>query len=98
MNESITQESTALHPYLDRLQKRALAVGILGLLATAVLNVNNVRDIHSDARHGKMTLAVGTSPQTRFGEELLFHLALFAKVDLGLEGVNLLGQLSGNLI
>lgn len=29
-----------------------------GLLATAVLNVNNVRDIESDARNGKITLAV----------------------------------------
>ena len=35
MNESITQESSALHPYLDNLQKRALVVGILGLIATA---------------------------------------------------------------
>ena len=35
MNESITQESSALHPYLENLQKRALVVGILGLIATA---------------------------------------------------------------
>ena len=35
MNESITQESSALHPYFDNLQKRALVVGILGLIATA---------------------------------------------------------------
>ncbi|MDG4813639.1 UbiA family prenyltransferase, partial [Hydrogenovibrio sp. 3SP14C1] len=40
--------------------------------ATAVLNVNNVRDIHSDARHGKMTLAV------RLGKRraVLYHWAL----------------------
>lgn len=35
MNESITQESTALHPYLDSLQRRALIVGVIGLIATA---------------------------------------------------------------
>ena len=29
-----------------------------GLLATAVLNINNVRDIETDAASGKITLAV----------------------------------------
>jgi 1,4-dihydroxy-2-naphthoate octaprenyltransferase len=40
-----------------------------GLLATAVLNINNVRDIETDAASGKITLAVrlgatGPSPIT----------------------------------
>ncbi|MFB9868909.1 1,4-dihydroxy-2-naphthoate polyprenyltransferase [Vreelandella sulfidaeris] len=35
-----------------------LPAATCGLLATAVLNVNNVRDIESDARNGKITLAV----------------------------------------
>ncbi|EHJ94719.1 1,4-dihydroxy-2-naphthoate polyprenyltransferase [Vreelandella boliviensis] len=35
-----------------------LPAAACGLLATAVLNVNNVRDIESDARNGKITLAV----------------------------------------
>ncbi|BBI71702.2 hypothetical protein HAALTHF_15310n [Vreelandella aquamarina] len=49
-----------------------LPAAVCGLLATAVLNVNNVRDIHSDARHGKMTLAV------RLGKRraVLYHWAL----------------------
>ncbi|MCE7518614.1 1,4-dihydroxy-2-naphthoate polyprenyltransferase [Vreelandella titanicae] len=35
-----------------------LPAAACGLLATAVLNVNNVRDIESDARNGKITVAV----------------------------------------
>lgn len=35
-----------------------LPAASFGLLATAVLNVNNVRDIESDAANGKITLAV----------------------------------------
>ncbi|MCP1315228.1 1,4-dihydroxy-2-naphthoate octaprenyltransferase, partial [Halomonas sp. 707D7] len=35
-----------------------LPAAVCGLLCTAVLNVNNVRDIESDARNGKITLAV----------------------------------------
>lgn len=35
-----------------------LPAAACGLLATAVLNVNNVRDIESDERNGKITLAV----------------------------------------
>jgi hypothetical protein len=36
MNDSIYEESTALHPYLDTLQQRALIVGVLGIVATIV--------------------------------------------------------------
>ena len=36
MNESITQQSAALHPYLDNLQRYALVVGLVGLAATVV--------------------------------------------------------------
>jgi len=32
MNESITQESAALHPYIDSLQRRALIVGIIFMI------------------------------------------------------------------
>ncbi|WP_114194770.1 1,4-dihydroxy-2-naphthoate polyprenyltransferase [Edaphovirga cremea] len=35
-----------------------------GLLATAVLNINNLRDIENDQRNGKNTLAVRLGPQT----------------------------------
>lgn len=35
-----------------------------GLLATAVLNINNLRDIENDERNGKNTLAVRLGPQT----------------------------------
>lgn len=44
-----------------------LPAAACGLLATAVLNVNNVRDIESDARNGKITLAV------RLGRENAIH-------------------------
>lgn len=47
--------------YLYTQQLNGLALlpaAACGLLATAVLNVNNVRDIESDARNGKITLAV----------------------------------------
>ncbi|AVI62252.1 1,4-dihydroxy-2-naphthoate polyprenyltransferase [Halomonas sp. GFAJ-1] len=49
-----------------------LPAATCGLLATAVLNVNNVRDIESDARCDKITLAV------RLGREgaILYHWAL----------------------
>jgi 1,4-dihydroxy-2-naphthoate octaprenyltransferase len=44
---------------LGRLDARALAAGAaLGLFATAILAVNNARDIETDARAGKRTLAV----------------------------------------
>ncbi len=36
MNKSIIQQSAALHPYLDNLQRRALVVGLVGLAATVV--------------------------------------------------------------
>lgn len=44
-----------------------LPAAACGLLATAVLNVNNVRDIESDANNGKITLAV------RLGRENAIH-------------------------
>ncbi|RUR31959.1 1,4-dihydroxy-2-naphthoate octaprenyltransferase [Vreelandella andesensis] len=49
-----------------------LPAAACGLLATAVLNVNNVRDIESDARCGKITLA------GRLGREgaIMYHWAL----------------------
>ncbi|SIR53908.1 1,4-dihydroxy-2-naphthoate prenyltransferase [Aeromonas sp. RU39B] len=49
-----------------------LPAGACGLLATAVLNINNVRDIEGDARTGKITLAV------RLGREraIIYHWSL----------------------
>lgn len=59
-----------------------------GLLATAVLNINNLRDIDSDRVNGKNTLAVRLGPQrARYYHAALLIaavlcLALFALTDL----------------
>src|SRR3954470_23500367 len=52
---------------LERLDWLALRLSLaVGLLATAILVVNNVRDLDSDRRAGKMTLAVRLGrPRTR---------------------------------
>ncbi|NDJ55510.1 1,4-dihydroxy-2-naphthoate polyprenyltransferase [Enterobacteriaceae bacterium 4M9] len=52
------------------LQTHTLALSVFlpatacGLLATAVLNINNLRDIDSDRENGKNTLAVRLGPET----------------------------------
>src|SRR4051794_2545205 len=52
-----------------------LAVPV-GLLATAILMVNNVRDLETDRRAGKKTLAVRLGrPRARIGYALLIYLA-----------------------
>ena len=52
-----------------------LAVPV-GLLATAILMVNNVRDLETDRRAGKKTLAVRLGrPRARIGYALLVYLA-----------------------
>ncbi|MGY0157633.1 1,4-dihydroxy-2-naphthoate polyprenyltransferase [Edwardsiella tarda] len=59
-----------------------------GLLAAAVLNINNLRDIENDARNGKNTLAVRLGPRNaRYYHVALLGgavlcLALFALLDL----------------
>ncbi|ANI29730.1 1,4-dihydroxy-2-naphthoate octaprenyltransferase [Yersinia entomophaga] len=48
-----------------------------GLLATAVLNINNLRDIESDAANGKNTLAVRLGPQrARYYHAVLITAAI----------------------
>ncbi|MDI7385111.1 1,4-dihydroxy-2-naphthoate polyprenyltransferase [Cronobacter dublinensis] len=57
-----------------------------GLLAAAVLNINNLRDIDSDRRNGKNTLAVRLGPQAA----RRYHAALLAAVPGCLAAFNLL--------
>ena len=52
-----------------------------GLLATAVLNINNLRDIEQDAKVGKITLAVRLGPQKgRVYHSILLTLAALCYV------------------
>lgn len=49
-----------------------------GLLATAVLNINNLRDIENDKANGKNTLAVRLGPVVaRYYHALLISAAIF---------------------
>jgi 1,4-dihydroxy-2-naphthoate octaprenyltransferase len=60
--------------YVQIEQLDALPLGLsisIGFLATAILVVNNVRDIETDRRAGKMTLAVRTG---RHNAVVLFRL------------------------
>lgn len=70
-----------------------LPAAACGLLATAVLNVNNVRDIESDARNGKITLAVrlGRTNAINYHWSLLGLALLLTLVYLVLQPVPLLG-------
>ncbi|MDR3432877.1 MAG: 1,4-dihydroxy-2-naphthoate polyprenyltransferase [Rouxiella aceris] len=49
-----------------------------GLLAAAVLNINNLRDIETDRQHGKNTLAVRLGPHKARGYHLLLLVAALA--------------------
>jgi 1,4-dihydroxy-2-naphthoate polyprenyltransferase len=51
-----------------------LAAISIGAFSTAVLNINNTRDIENDQKSGKITLAVKLGPQ----KARLYHLALIA--------------------
>jgi len=72
------------------LQRGAVDVEVLlasvpvGALATAILVVNNLRDIDGDGRAGKRTLAVRFGrPATRVGWMLLVAVALGLSIELG---------------
>ncbi|MDZ7735624.1 MAG: hypothetical protein U5P41_05620 [Gammaproteobacteria bacterium] len=45
-----------------------------------------------------VALAVGAAAQTRLGEQLVVDLALLFQVDLGLEGIDFLGQIRGHSV
>lgn len=70
-----------------------LPAAACGLLATAVLNVNNVRDIDSDARTGKITLAVrlGRANAIKYHWALLGTALLLTLIYLVAVPVPLLG-------
>jgi 1,4-dihydroxy-2-naphthoate octaprenyltransferase len=55
-----------------------LAALPVGCLATAILTVNNLRDVATDARAGKRTLAVRLGPTAARGEFLLMLAIAFA--------------------
>ncbi len=66
----------------------------MGLLITAILVVNNLRDIETDRAAGKRTLAVLLGPRGARGEYLLcLGLAYLAPLMMGLLGVTSFGGL-----
>jgi 1,4-dihydroxy-2-naphthoate octaprenyltransferase len=68
----------------------------VGLLATSILVVNNVRDIDSDRRAGKMTLAVRLGRgRTRTLFRLCLALAFAALVGTAVLDFALIGSLAG---
>ena len=53
---------------VEQLEWEALVLAVpVGLLASAILVVNNVRDLETDRRAGKRTLAVRLGPRARAG-------------------------------
>jgi 1,4-dihydroxy-2-naphthoate octaprenyltransferase len=66
---------------VERLQAEAVAAAVpVGLLAVAILVVNNLRDIDTDRAAGKITLAVRLGSRTRLLYELLIWGALASTV------------------
>ncbi|HOP14939.1 MAG TPA: UbiA family prenyltransferase, partial [Lentimicrobium sp.] len=58
----------------------------MGLLSTAVLNLNNMRDVEGDGRAGKRTLVVIMGPSMA----RVYHLLLIIGAPLALTGYTLL--------
>ena len=76
----------------EDLRWEAVALGVpVGLLAAAILVVNNVRDVETDRRAGKRTLAV------RLGREraVAVFTAMLALAFLALPVIELAGELDG---
>jgi 1,4-dihydroxy-2-naphthoate polyprenyltransferase len=72
---------------LERLDALPLGLSIsVGFLATAILVVNNVRDIETDRRAGKMTLAVRTGRHNAVVLYRLLVLGAFAVLPISLVG------------
>ena len=64
-----------------RLTREALLAGFAaGSLATVLIVINNLRDIESDQRSNKKTLAARFGPAFARGEAVFFALAPFAAV------------------
>jgi 1,4-dihydroxy-2-naphthoate polyprenyltransferase len=80
---------------VEKLEWEALVLAVpVGLLASAILVVNNVRDLETDRRAGKRTLAV------RLGRERVrtLYAAMLALAFLTAPAPWLLGSLSGRLL
>ncbi len=74
---------------VEELQALPLGLSIsVGFLATAILVVNNVRDIETDRRAGKMTLAVRTGRRGAVGLYRFLILAAYALLPITLIGAD----------
>jgi 1,4-dihydroxy-2-naphthoate polyprenyltransferase len=74
---------------VEELQALPLGLSIsVGFLATAILVVNNVRDIETDRRAGKMTLAVRTGRRSAVGLYRFLVLAAYALLPITLVGAD----------
>lgn len=73
--------------YVQVEELAALPLGLsisIGFLATAIIVVNNVRDIETDRRAGKMTLAVRVGRQSAVGLYVALMLGAFAVLPVAL--------------
>jgi 1,4-dihydroxy-2-naphthoate octaprenyltransferase len=73
--------------YVQVEELAALPLGLsisVGFLATAIIVVNNVRDIETDRRAGKMTLAVRVGRQSAVGLYVALMLGAFAVLPVAL--------------
>jgi len=74
---------------VEELQALPLGLSIsIGFLATAILVVNNVRDIETDRRAGKMTLAVRTGRRSAVGLYRFLILAAYVLLPIAILGAD----------